>query len=74
MQSFRGPLAKDHMEEVVKHVSVFIILLNLLHLCCFRTPYYVGGQPDDERIIVEESVIEATLSAYTQVDKPARLF
>ena len=22
LQSFRGPLAKDHMEEVVKHVSV----------------------------------------------------
>ena len=63
------------MEEVVKHVSVFYHrLLNLLHLRCFRTPYYVGGQPDDERIIVEESVIEATLSAYTQVDKPARLF
>ena len=33
------------------------------------TPYYVGGQPDDDRIIVEESVTEATLSAYTEGER-----
>ena len=33
----------------------------------FSTPYYVGGQPDDDRIIVEETVIEAP--DYTQGER-----
>ena len=53
---------------MVEHVSGNEILFFInFGLFCSRTPFYVGGQPDDERIIVEETVIEAP--DYTQGER-----
>ena len=42
-------------------------MLISIHILISSTPYYVGGQPDDDRIIVEETVIEAP--DYTQGER-----
>ena len=42
LQSFRGPLAKDHMEEVVKHVSVFYHLIKSFTSSLFQNTLLCG--------------------------------